>query len=125
MKTNHPQLVEYLSGPAVRLVAVEIEGRVPFLDFLDALQQRQRSGVIDRLQAVTQAGIQWLEVNSRSVGPSVYELRSPRDVRVFWMRRGQTVVILLGGLKKNIGRRGQTRAIEASVQLAQKVKQVS
>jgi putative component of toxin-antitoxin plasmid stabilization module len=116
-------LVGYVEGPALQFVTIQFEdGRVPFVEFLDSLEWRDQAMVADRFHKIAVSGLEWLSVSSRSVGSGVYELRHPRQLRIFWMRYGQSVVLLLGGVKKNVGPRQQSVAIEASIRLAKQVK---
>lgn|GEM_PF-2821615 len=111
---------QYIAGPAVQLLVAQVEDdRIPLFEFLNSPQPKDRSAVIDRLHLVAESGLEWLMRNSSAVGSGVYELRHPRDVRIFWSRRGQRIVLLLGGVKKDAGPRGQSAAIASSIHLAQ------
>lgn len=93
-------------------------GKVSFLEFFESLGPSDQTALASRLQMVALFGWSWLRSNSRSVGQGVYELRQPRPLRSFWMRYGESSIVLLGGLAKNRGPREQSRAIGRARDLA-------
>jgi hypothetical protein len=93
-------------------VLVHDDGGCPFDEFVISLGEREQIELAARLESVAVAGWVWMRSQSRQVRPNLFELRRPAEIRVLWTRQGQNKLVLLGGFKKNIGRKQQTGAIE-------------
>lgn len=90
-----------MSDPKIELLEYLTEnGRNPFRDWLEELRDRQaRAKIRVRLNRIRLGNLG----DSKSVGDGVHELRIPHGpgYRVYFGRKGNTIVILLfGGDKK-------------------------
>lgn len=99
-------------APLELFVLVHDDGECPFDEFVVSLGEREGIELAARLESVAVGGWIWMRSQSRQARPNLFELRRPADIRVLWTRQGQNRLILLGGFKKNIGRKQQTLAIE-------------
>lgn len=88
------------------------DGRMPFSEWLDSLGDGKKQIVVDARVSRLRAGNLG---DHKAVGEGVFELRinfGP-GLRVYFGRRGQTVVILLGGGDK----KSQARDIKSAQRL--------